>query len=131
MNYEINVGIKLSANSIGDTIFDPIFRNLAKICMDLRAGNTTALSADIGLVKQNTQDVVLTLSEVGAKTNRIEKGLDRLKTFDQNYNKLLSDVEDTDVSKAIIDLTSQQTTYQAALQMAAKILPMTLLDFLK
>lgn len=131
MKYEINVGIKLSVNSIGDTVFDPMFRNLAKICMDLRAGNTNALSADIRLVKQNKEDVVLTLSEVGAKTNRIEKGLDRLKTFDQNYNQLLSDVEDTDISKAIIELTSQQTTYQAALQTAAKTLPMTLLDFLR
>ncbi len=131
MNYEINVGIKLSVNTVGDTIFDPLFKNLAKISMDLRAGNTRALSADIDLVKQSKQDVVLTLSEVGAKTNRIEKGLDRLKIFDQNYNQLLSDTEDTDISKAIIELTSQQTTYQAALQTAAKILPMTLLDFLR
>lgn len=132
MNYEINVGIKLSVNSIGGRIFDPIFKHLAQISMDLRAGNITALSRDgLRYVKEDEQTVALTLAEVGSKYNRIEKGIDRLKSLDENFNKLLGDVEDTDIAKAILELKLQETAYQAALQTAARVLPMSLLDYLR
>jgi flagellin-like hook-associated protein FlgL len=132
MNYEINVGIKLSVNSIGDRLFDPIFKHLAKISMDLRAGNTTGLSKDgLKFVMEDEQNVALTLAEVGAKYNRIDKGIDRLKSLDENFNQLLANVEDTDIAKAILELKLQETAYQAALQTAARVLPMSLLDYLR
>jgi flagellin-like hook-associated protein FlgL len=132
MNYEINVGVKLSVNSIGDHIFDPIFKHLAQISIDLRAGNTAALTKDgLRYVKEDEQNVIITLAEVGAKYNRIEKGINRLKALDENFNKLLGDVEDTDIAKAILELKLQETAYQAALQAAARVLPMSLLDYLR
>lgn len=132
MNYEINVGIKLSVNSIGDQIFDPILEHLTKISIDLRSGNVDELSGnDIRDVKQDLQRVAISLSEIGAKGNRINKGLERLQVFDENYNRLLSQTEDTDIAKAILELKLQETAYQAALQSAARILPMTLLDYLR
>jgi flagellin-like hook-associated protein FlgL len=132
MNYEINVGIKMSINAVGDTIFDPIFEHLNKISIDLRAGNISELSnADLRNVKQDLQQVALKQSEIGAKTNRIEKGIERLQVMDEYFNKFLGQTEDTDITKAITELTMQQTSYQAALQVAAKTLTMTLLDFLR
>ena len=132
MNYEISVGIKMSVNSIGDQLFDPIFKHLAKISIDLRGGNVEALSRDgLRYVKQDEQNVQILLTEVGAKFNRIEKGIDRLKSLDENFNKLLADVEDTDIAKAVLELKLQETAYQAALQTAARVLPMTLLDYLR
>ena len=132
MNLEINMGIKINANIPGDRLFDPILAHLAKISIDLRAGNITELSGnDINGVKQDQQQVAVALSEIGAKANRINKGLERLQVFNENYNKLLGNTEDTDMTKAIMELQMQQTVYQAALQTAARVLPMTLLDFLR
>lgn len=132
MNYEINVGIKMSINTVGDTIFDSIFEHLTKISMDLRAGNVTELSGtDLYNIKQDSQRVVLKQSEIGAKANRIEKGIERLMVMDEYFNKFLGQTEDVDITKAITDLTMQKTTYQAALQVAAQTLTMTLLDFLR
>lgn len=131
MNYEINVGIKMSINTVGDTIFDSIFEHLNKISMDLRAGNITELSgSDLYNIKLDSQRVILKQSEIGAKANRIEKGIERLMVMDEYFNKFLGQTEDVDITKAITDLTMQKTTYQAALQVAAQTLTMTLLDFL-
>ncbi len=132
IEYEVNVGVKLKINQIGERIFDPIFQHLAKISLDLRAGNTAALSdEDLRNVKADIQNVLLTESEIGAKTNRMEKGIERFLVLDENLNKLLGDVEDVDITKAIMQLKLQQTAYQAALQVGAQIMPLSLLDYLR
>ena len=43
----------------------------------------------------------------------------------------LSNIEDVDPATAILTEKMQENSYQAALQVAAKILPMSLLDFLR
>jgi flagellin-like hook-associated protein FlgL len=132
MDYDINVNSKIKVNVVGDSLFDPIFDHLKKISMDLRAGNNDDLtSVDLINVKGDLDRVLATQAEVGSKVNRMEKSLDHLSSFEENINKLLSDVEDADISKVIIDLKMQETAYQAALQSGASILQMTLLDYLR
>jgi flagellar hook-associated protein 3 FlgL len=43
----------------------------------------------------------------------------------------LSDVEDVDLPKTIMDMQLQQTSYQAALAAAAKVIQPSLIDFLR
>jgi flagellar hook-associated protein 3 FlgL len=43
----------------------------------------------------------------------------------------LSDIEDVDLPKAIMDLQIQQTSYQAALAATAKVIQPSLIDFLR
>ena len=43
----------------------------------------------------------------------------------------LSEVEDVDVVEALITAKAQENSYQASLQVAAKILPPSLLDYLR
>ena len=132
IEYEVNVGTKLTTNVVGDSIFDPIFKNLAKVSMDLRAGNTQALSGDDSKnVKNDIQTILLTESEVGAKVNRMEKGIDRFNVVNENLNKLLGDVEDADMTQVIMELKLHQIAYQAALQSGAQVMQMSLLNYLR
>jgi flagellar hook-associated protein 3 FlgL len=43
----------------------------------------------------------------------------------------LSDVEDVDLPKTIMDMQLQQTAYQAALAASAKVIQPSLIDFLR
>jgi flagellar hook-associated protein 3 FlgL len=43
----------------------------------------------------------------------------------------LSDVEDVDLPKTIMDMQMQQTSYQAALAATAKVIQPSLIDFLR
>lgn len=131
IEYEISTSMEIQINVLGDKVFDPIFQHLTKISQDLRSDNIEALSGDDLLnIRQDIDSVLVTQGEVGAKVNRLKKGIDRLKSLDENLTKLLSNVEDVDITKAILELRMQETAYQAALQSAGRILPMTLLDYL-
>jgi flagellin-like hook-associated protein FlgL len=132
IEYEVNVGVKLQINSTGDKLFDPIFKHLTKISMDLRAGNDKALSGDdLHNVNDDLNLILIAQGEIGAKVNRMEKALERFDVINENMNKMLSNYEDTDISKAVLDLRMHETSYQAALQSGARIMPMSLLEYLR
>ena len=62
---------------------------------------------------------------------RLDAAKSRLSDIENTTTKLLSDTEDTDISQAIVDLTTQQNVYQAALKSGASIIQPSLLDFLR
>ena len=67
----------------------------------------------------------------GARSNRLEAALSRLSELEQSTLGQISDVEDVDIAKALIDFNSQQAGYQAALPAGANIVQSSLLDFLR
>lgn len=132
IEYEISTAMEIQINVIGDKLFDPIFQHLTKISQDLRSNNVEALSGDdLYNIRLDIDKVLVTQGEVGAKVNRLEKGIDRLKSLNENLTRLLSNVEDVDITKAIMELRMQEIAYQAALQSAGRIMPVTLLDYLR
>ncbi len=131
IEYEVNIGIRVKMNTTGDSLFDSIFSNLRKFSADLRSGNLAALgNEDITAVKKDMEKILITQGEIGAKVNRLEKGIDRLGGMKINVTSLLSDVEDVDYTQAVMDMKVQEMAYLAALQISGKILPKTLLDYL-
>lgn len=130
--YEVNTGTLVEVNMLGDQLFDPIFQHLTKISQNLRTGNTAALSTtDIKNLQDDMQRVLLAQGGCGAKVNRLEKGLDRLANVGDSVTKLISDVEDTDITQAAMEYQSMQAAYEAALMIGANILPKSLMDYLK
>ena len=67
----------------------------------------------------------------GARTNRLEAALGRLGEVEEATLKQLSETEDVDIAKAMIDFSSQQAAYQAALRAGASIIQPSLMDFLR
>jgi len=70
-------------------------------------------------------------ASVGAKAVRIEATASRLIDMELSFTKLLSDVEDADITKLATDLASQESNYQASLAASARIIQPSLLDFLR
>ncbi|HWR81841.1 MAG TPA: flagellar hook-associated protein FlgL [Candidatus Deferrimicrobium sp.] len=68
---------------------------------------------------------------VGAKAVRLENTHARLLDLDLSFLKLLSEVEDADISRLITDLATQENNYKASLMAGANIIQPTLLEFLK
>jgi flagellar hook-associated protein 3 FlgL len=67
---------------------------------------------------------------VGARSIRLETTDSRLVDMDLNFTKLLSEVEDADMTKLVADLATYENNYQASLIASSKIIQPTLLDFL-
>jgi flagellar hook-associated protein 3 FlgL len=112
----------------GDT---QLFSVLKGISDSIRAGDTTATRDNLTKLDSASNTLKTTLSEVGARYNRIEQmkqsAQDRLLTVTSQ----LSDVEDVDLPKTIMEMQLQQTSYQAALAASAKVIQPSLIDFLR
>lgn len=71
------------------------------------------------------------LAQAGAATERLESAALRLNREIPDATRLLSAEKDLDVSQAITDYKMMEYAHQATLQMAGRVLPKTLLDFLR
>jgi len=70
-------------------------------------------------------------AKMGSKVIRLETADARLTDQGFNFTKLLSDVEDADLTKLVADLAMQENSYQAAMIASSKIIQPSLLNFLK
>ena len=69
-------------------------------------------------------------AEVGAKQNRMESAADQNDEQNFNLTDILSQTEDIDFAEKNIQATVAQSVYMASLQVSAKIIQPSLLDFL-
>ncbi len=88
---------------------------------------TTTLAA----LNVNLDEVVTARSTLGATQNRVTLAESRLQDTKLTATEQLSNVEDVDYAEAMINLSSQQTAYQAALNAGAKVIQPSLMDFLR
>lgn len=72
-----------------------------------------------------------TRTEVGGKLNRLELAKSRMQEANISMNELLVLTEDTDIAEASLKLNSYEATYRAALSVAARSIPLSLVDFLR
>ncbi|WP_439690826.1 flagellar hook-associated protein FlgL [Curtobacterium sp. SP.BCp] len=70
-------------------------------------------------------------ADVGVRHAAALTAQNTLKTASVALEGRRSDVEDKDLAKAVLDLQVQQTNYQAALAVTAKVLQPTLMDYLR
>lgn len=70
-------------------------------------------------------------AEVGAKQNRMESAADQNDEQNFNLTDILSQTEDIDFAAKNIEATVAQSVYMASLQVSAKIIQPSLLDFLR
>ena len=96
---------------------------------DTKSG--TDISPVIGELDQVLDKFIAKRGEIGAKTNRMERSLDRLSGTEISVAELLSKAEDADIAKAIIDLKAQENAYRVTLAAGARIVMPTLIDFLR
>ncbi len=137
---EIGPGVSLTINTVGrEFLGDGPTGNDGKLLDTLRDA-VTALRADDGAAVKDTvlpqlDDNIDKLLEVrsrnGARSNRIDSALSRLGEVEDATVKQLSQTEDADIAKTIIDFNSQQAAYQSALRAGAALVQSSLMDFLR
>lgn len=125
---------KLAVNVDGEKVFgkdgDQLFAILQDVVDHLK-NDPSALGADLGRLDKAINSIHTQIADVGARTNRVEQmrqvADDRILTLKTQ----LSDIEDIDLPKTIVELNLQQTAYQAALAATARVVQPSLVDFLK
>jgi len=126
--------LKVRVDSDGQAIFGggstQLFTLLAAVADHLRT-NPGALSADLGRIDQLSGTLHAAQSSVGARYNQLSQARQFSDDRVLDLTSQLSDVEDIDLPKTLMDLSLQQTAYQAALSAGAKVVQPSLVDFLR
>jgi flagellar hook-associated protein 3 FlgL len=132
---QIGPGVSLPINvdgrsAIGDDD-EGLLAAMRKVVTDLEAGDGAALRGDVATLDTAMDNLNAIRAKVGATVNRLEIAAGRLAEYEGTTLKLLSDTEDADIAKTMIDYSVQQTALQAGLQAGASIVQNSLLDFLR
>ena len=137
--FRLNVapGISVPVSITGEVIFGEagseqnVFKVFDDIITHLRNGDQEQLAQSLGRIDERMDNISTQWSEVGARTNRFELIVQRLTDQEVNLKTLRSEVNDVDMAKIIIDLKTQESVHQAALATGARIMQVSLLDFLR
>jgi flagellar hook-associated protein 3 FlgL len=126
----MDIGLRASA-FLGDGTDGKLLQVLRDTSAHLKANDGVAIRGDIQLLEDKTDEVLGVRALNGAKQNRLEAALTRLTEVEGTTLQQLSDTEDVDIAKAMIEFSSQQAAYQAALKAGANIVQASLMDFLR
>jgi flagellar hook-associated protein 3 FlgL len=132
-------GAKVQVDVKGSDLFgdesppavDSVFDHLDKLAHALRTGDDAEITAAITKLADDTKRMVNVQADVGARTNRVETARSVASDSILSLTNSLSEVENTDLAKATLDLSLQQVAYQAALGATARVLQPSLLEFLR
>jgi flagellar hook-associated protein 3 FlgL len=127
---ELPIGV-LGSDFLGDGSDGKLLQVLRGVSAHLKANDGSALSADVALLSAKEDEVLGVRAVNGARQNRLDAALSRLAEVEESTLKQLSETEDADIAKTLIEFSSQQAAYQAALKAGASIVQASLIDFLR
>jgi flagellar hook-associated protein 3 FlgL len=137
---EIGPNVQMTINVVGQEFLgdgpgaadNKLLHVLRDAVDDLRSGTGADLrGTDLSRLEANLDKLLEVRATNGAKTNRLEAALGRLGQFEESVLGQLSETEDADIAKTLIELNSQTAAYQAALRAGASIVQTSLMDFLR
>lgn len=123
-------GNVITGNDVNAVTADGVFSNLSKLVNALTNNDQKAITAAAEGLKADYDRVVQIRGETGARVQEMETRQNRLEDQNIATKSLLSNVEDTDYTQAIAQFQTLQTTLQASLATAQKVLNLSLLDFI-
>jgi flagellar hook-associated protein 3 FlgL len=135
VNRTISDGTSIRVDVDGQQTFGPAgnsaFDHLAALSTALRAGDQAGISASITALNADRDRITTTQTDVGSRQIRVEAAIQAASDNELKLSSSLSDVENADLPKVIVDLQMQQVAYQASLAATARVMQPSLLDFLR
>lgn len=129
----VTVPVSISGEQIFGAAGDPgnVFQVLDDIYNNLMTNDVAALGAGLNGIDVAADRISFNLAEVGARTNRFELIENRLMDEKVGLKQLRGQVADVDMADAIIQLQIRENIMQASLSTGARIMQVSLIDFIR
>jgi flagellar hook-associated protein 3 FlgL len=129
---EISPNTTMAINTQGRQLFMDAYASLTNLKNSLEGGNLAELGGPV-LESLQAQDKAVgnVRATIGAKIKTVEEQSTNHTRRKDELTELISNVEDADMSEAIVRYTQAQTAYQAALQTISMSSQLSLVDFLR
>lgn len=126
----------VQVGSDGEAVFgtsgeaDDIFKTLNDLKTALENNNVGGIQEAMDKLDDHFDHISTKISDVGSKMIRMEIRENILQDMNITNTERLSKIEDADITEAIMDLKAKELAYQAALAASAKMLRVSLVDYL-
>lgn len=114
-----------------DGISNNLYNVVGEIAKMFETNDLTNIDKYVNKFSKNVEEVMVQYANVGEKSKSLEYLSNRLDTDENNALHKQNDLEAVDLAKSILDFKNQEMSYNAALQMGAKILQLSLVDYLR
>lgn len=143
IRYELSPGMTMAVNVTGNQVFgdpivadpdtdsDNVFQVLRRVYDALSTGDSEEVSNLLAKIDTRVNTILEMRSEIGARSNRVQLVMDRLEGMNLNLTDAQSKVEDADLALVITNLKMSENVYQASLSAGAKLISVSLVDFLR
>jgi flagellar hook-associated protein 3 FlgL len=118
----VDEGMEVSAGVSGSAAFDSVFSVINSLLTALDAGDISGVQNALGQFSSALMDLGIVRGQIGSNLNLLENATTNLDTREINIQERRSTLEDTDMSKAVIQLSQSQNALQAALSSGGSIL---------
>lgn len=129
---EINQGEFVTPTHNGTEVFldTDAYESLRALSTALGNNDVAGISAAIDRLSASSSEVQNLIGTQGARLNQIDNTKTTLQATDVALTAYRSDLRDTEVDKAMVELVGKQTLYQAAMSATSRILGMSLANYL-
>jgi flagellar hook-associated protein 3 FlgL len=134
VNRRIGADDNVRVDITGPEIFGPAGDDLFDVLADISAKLTSdpgSLGSELDRLDAAMSRITTSLADVGSRFNRLEAGMRINRDAELSLQDSLSQVENVDMARAMVDLQMNEVAYQAALGATARVLQPSLLDFLR
>jgi flagellar hook-associated protein 3 FlgL len=129
------VQVNLTGTDVFGSGSSGVFAVLSQISDHLRSSDPTQVAnlgtSDLNALQSALGTVTTAQGTVGARYNQVQTIQNQAQARQTTLTTALSGVQDLDMAKAETQLSTQQLTYQAALEATARVLSLSLTEFLK
>jgi len=130
---EVEPGTNIAINTPGSPLLGQVFDKLIELRDKLQAAPFS--TSDVGAVgedlKTQMNQILNQQATIGTKMRRLQTTADRVQAGQTGLKSLLSNAEDADMSKVVSNLQQQEFVYRTALAVNAKVINVSLLDYLR
>lgn len=130
---EISASQYLVTNHNGTEVFldTNVLGALSELSTALGANDLTGIQTALGSLDGAHDAVQNLIGDVGARSSQLEVTSGNLSALDTQLRTFKSVLEDADTEKAVTELVSRQTAYQAAMLATSRVMGLNLADYLR
>jgi flagellar hook-associated protein 3 FlgL len=130
-------GVSSGAGGARGLITDPVsgadfLNHLISLRDNLLAGNKTAITStdSVNLLKDEN-NIAYQVANNGVQQNQLIAAATFATSRSESLDKMISNASSADIMQTMVQLNQAQTSYQAALQSGAKIMQLSILNYIQ
>lgn len=138
IEYQVADGVQIAVNVTAAELFqttptgaaNDLQTTLQNIVSDLQSQNTSGLQSDLTDLNANINNVINVNARLGTQIQRMQAAQNQMTQYTSIMTNQKGVIEDANEAKVITNFSTDQTVYEAALQMGAQILLPSLVNYL-